>query len=69
MDSEKEFEEAEESEEEFDFGVASMALATEFVSKSIFDHEEKGDPTNYEDCADDFTPTYCFMARGAKVTS
>ena len=63
MDSNKQSEEAEESEEEYDSGVASLALAIEFVSKSIFDHEEKGDSTNTEDYADDYAPTYCFMAR------
>nr|XP_020160337.1 uncharacterized protein LOC109745635 [Aegilops tauschii subsp. strangulata] len=57
---------SEESEEESDSG---LALATEFVSKSIFDHEKKGDSINTKDCADDYTPTYCFMARGAKVPS
>jgi hypothetical protein len=49
--------------------VASLTLATKFVSKSIFDHENNGDSTNLEVCADDYTPTYCFMARGANVTS
>ena len=57
MDSEEESKEAEEFEEESDSGVASLSLATEFVSKSIFDHEEKGDSTNSEDCADDYAPT------------
>ena len=49
--------------------MASLALATEFVSKSIFNPEENGDSTNNEDCADDYAATYCFMTRGAKVTS
>jgi hypothetical protein len=68
MDSEEESDH-EESEEESDTGVASLALATEFVSKSIFNPEDNGVSTNNEDSAGDFTPTYCFMARGAKVTS
>ena len=69
MDFEEEFEEDEESEEESNSGVVSLFLTMEFVNKSIFDHEEKGDSTNAEDCFDDYAPTYCFMARGAKVTS
>jgi hypothetical protein len=71
MDSEEDsdHEEAEESEEESDTGVASLALTTEFVSKSIFNPEDNGVSTNGEDCADDYAPTYCFMAKGAKVTS
>nr|XP_040251661.1 uncharacterized protein LOC120968753 [Aegilops tauschii subsp. strangulata] len=63
MDFEEESEEAEESKEESGSRVASLALTTEFVSKSIFDHDGKSDSTNSEDCADDYTPTYCFMAR------
>ncbi|XP_037437519.1 uncharacterized protein LOC119304953 [Triticum dicoccoides] len=58
-----------EEAEGSDSGVASLALAIEFISKSIFDHEEKGDSTNSEDCADGNAPTYCFMTRGAKVNS
>ena len=47
MDSEAESEENEEEEEsgESDSGVASLALATAFVSKSIFNSEEKDLPT------------------------
>nr|XP_040258527.1 uncharacterized protein LOC120975855 [Aegilops tauschii subsp. strangulata] len=70
MDSEEESDQEEaEKFEESDSGVASLALATEFINKSIFNLEDNGDSTNNEDCADDCTPTYCFMARGAKVTS
>ena len=70
MDSEEEsdLEEAEESEES-DSGVASLALATEFVSKSIFNPEDNGNSANTEDCDDDYAPTYCFMARGVKEDS
>ena len=45
MDSEEEsaFEEAEvESEEESDSGVASLALASAFVAKSIFNTKDNG---------------------------
>ena len=47
MDSEAESEENEEEEafEELDSGVASLALATAFVSKSIFNSEENDFPT------------------------
>ena len=47
MDSEAEFEENEEEEasEESDSGVASLALATAFISKSIFNSEENDFPT------------------------
>ena len=71
MDSEEESasEEAEvESEEESDSGVAS--LATAYVAKSIFNIEDTDFHTNAEaDDKDDPAPTYCFMARGAKVNS
>ena len=73
MDSEEESasEEAEvESEEESDSGVASLALATAYVAKSIFNTEGNDFHTNAEaDDLDDPAPTYCFMARGAKVKS
>ena len=65
MDSEAESEKSEEEEasEESDSGVASLALATAFVSKSVFNSEENDFPNT----ADDYSPTYCFMAKGAKV--
>ncbi|XP_037474269.1 uncharacterized protein LOC119350643 [Triticum dicoccoides] len=69
MDSEAESEENEEEEasEESESGVASLAFATAFVSKSIFNTKET-DPTDKPDeDNDDYTPTYCFMAKGAKV--
>src|SRR4051812_39182110 len=73
MDSEEESasEEAEvESEEESDPGVASLALATAYVAKSIFNTEDNGSVSNAEaNDKDDSAPTYCFMARGAKVKS
>ena len=73
MDSEEESasEEAEvESEEESDSGVASLALATNYVAKSIFNTEDNGSVTNVDaNDKDDSAPTYCFMARGAKVNS
>ena len=69
MDSEAESEENEEEEEseESDSGVASLALATAFVSKSIFNTEENGFPNTADDGDDDYAPTNCFMAKGAKV--
>ena len=73
MDSEEESasEEAEvESEEESDPGVASLALATAYVAKSIFNTEDNGSVTNADaNDKDDSAPSYCFMARGAKVKS
>src|SRR6187399_719531 len=72
MDSEEESasEEVEvESEEESDSGVASLALATAYVAKSIFNTEDNGSVTNTCDDDDDSAPTYYFMARGAKVKS
>ena len=71
MDSEEEsaYEEAEvESEEESDSGIAS--LATAYVAKSIFNTEDNDCITDTD--ANDkngSTPTYCFMARGAKVNT
>ena len=69
MDSEAKSEENEEEEEseESDSGVVSLALATAFVSKSIFNCEENGNSNTTDDCDGDFAPTYCFMAKGAKV--
>ena len=73
MDSEEESssKEAEvESEEESDSGVASLALAFAYVTKSIFNTEDNGLVTNTDaKDEDDCAPTYCFMARGAKVNS
>ena len=70
MDSEAESEEHEEEEasEESEFGVVSLALATAFVSKSIFNSEENGFTNKADEGNDDYAPTYCFMAKGAKVT-
>ncbi|XP_048527555.1 uncharacterized protein LOC125506884 [Triticum urartu] len=69
MDSEAESEENEEEEEseESESGVASLALATAFVTKSIFNTEENDFPNTVDDGVDDFAPTYCFMEKGAKV--
>ena len=47
--------------------MASLALATAFVSKSIFNSEENDLPNTTYDGDDDYAPTYCFMAKGAKV--
>ena len=69
MDSEEESasEEAEaESEEESDSGIAS--LATAYVAKSIFNTEDNDFTTDTDANDKDYSaPTYCFMARGAKV--
>ena len=69
MDSEAESEENEEEEssEESESGVASLALATAFVSKSIFNTEENDLTNKADEGDDDYAPTYCFMAKGAKV--
>ena len=69
MDSEAESEENEQEEEsgESDSGVASLALATAFVSKSIFNSKENDLPNSADKSVDDYAPTYCFMAKGAKV--
>ena len=73
MDSEEESasEEVEvEFEEESDSGMASMALASAFVAKSIFNTEDNGHITDTEaDDENNSAPTYYFMARGAKVNS
>ena len=59
-----------ESEEESDSGVASLALATAYVAKSIFNTEDNGFVDNADaNDKDDSAPTYCFMARGPKVKS
>ena len=59
-----------ESEEESDSGIASLPLATAYVAKSIFNTEDNGSVTNPDaKDKDDSAPTYCFMARGAKVNS
>jgi len=69
MDSEAESKEheLEEASEESESGMASLALATAFISKSIFNSEENGFHNKADDDDDDYTPTYCFMAKGAKV--
>ena len=69
MDSEAESEENEEEEasEDSESGVASLALATAFVSKSIFNSEENDLTNKADEGDDDYTPTYCFMAKRAKV--
>ena len=57
-----------ESEEESDSGIAS--LATAYVAKSIFNTEDNDFITDTDaNDKNDSTPTYCFMARGAKVKS
>ena len=66
MDSEAKSEEEEESEES-ESGVASLALATAFVNKSIFNSEENDFTNKADEGNDDYAPTYCFMANGAKV--
>ena len=59
-----------ESEEESDPGVASLALATAYVAKSIFNTEDNDFITDVDaNDKDNSAPTYCFMARGAKVKS
>ena len=50
--------------------MASLALASTYVAKSIFNTEDNGLVPNADaDDEDDSAPTYCFMARGAKVNS
>ena len=46
--------------------MASLALASAFVAKSIFNTEDNGHTAKAE-ADDDSAPTYCFMARGDKV--
>ena len=70
MDSEAESEECDEEEgsgEDSESGQASLALATTFVSKSIFNLEENDCTIHTDEYADDFAPTYCFMAKVSKV--
>ena len=69
MDSEDESKENEEEEEseESDSGVASLAHATAYVSKAIFNTKENDFPNNVADSDEDYAPTYCFMAKGAKA--
>ena len=70
MDYEAESEECDEeegSDEDSESAQASLALATTFVSKSIFNLEENDNTIHTDDYADDFAPTYCFMAKGSKV--
>ena len=56
-----------ESEEKSGSGVASLALASAYVAKSIFNAEDNGLVTNVDaKDEDDSAPTYCFMASGAK---
>src|SRR3954462_10612250 len=59
--------EAEEESDDSKSGVASLALATAFVSKSIFNAEESDLTNKADEGSDDYAPTYCFMAKGAKV--
>ena len=50
--------------------MASLALASAYVAKSIFNTKDNGLVTNDDaNDGDDSAPTYCFMARGAKVNS
>ncbi|KAI4973470.1 hypothetical protein ZWY2020_035731 [Hordeum vulgare] len=70
MDSEEESEECDEeegSEVESESRVTSIALATTFVTKSIFNLEENDNANYTDEYADDFAPTYCFMAKGLKI--
>ena len=57
----------EEESKESDSGVASLALATAYVVKSIFNTEENDLPNSADKSADDYAPTYCFMAKDLKV--
>ena len=58
MDSEAESKENEEEEEseESDSGVASLALATAYVVKSIFNTEENDLPNSADKSIDDYAP-------------
>ena len=47
--------------------MASLALATAYVSKSIFNTEENDLPNSAAKSVDDYAPTNCFMAKGVKV--
>ncbi|KAI4983506.1 hypothetical protein ZWY2020_025372 [Hordeum vulgare] len=69
MDYEAESEECDEeegSDEDSESAEASLALATTFIGKSIFNLEENDNTIHTDDYADDFAPTYCFMAKGSK---
>ena len=69
MDPEAESEECDEeegSDEESESGQASLALATTFISKSIFNLEENDNNIHTNDYADDFALTYWFMAKGSR---
>src|SRR3954467_11620171 len=57
-----------DAEEEESEGMASLALATSLISKSIFSTEESG-PSRADDEAEDTTPAFCFMAKSSKVSS
>ena len=57
-----------ESEEDSDSRIASLALAIAYVAKSIFNTEDNDSVINTND-ENGSAPTYCFMARGAKVNS
>ena len=59
--------EEEEASEDSESGVASLALATAFVSKSRFNSEENDVTNKADEGNDDYAPTYCFMAKGARV--
>ena len=49
--------------------MASLALATTFVSKSIFNDEENDNSNDSDVSNDDYAPTYCFMAGSAQATT
>ena len=59
MDSKAESEEnaEEEESEESDSGVAGLALAVAYVSKSIFNSEENDLPNSADKSVDDYAPT------------
>ena len=56
-----------ESEEESDSGVASLALASAYVTKSIFDTEDDGPFTNADANEDDSAPTFGVKTGGSRV--
>ena len=57
-----------ESEEESDSGVASLALASAYVAKSIFNTKDNDSVIKADDNdKDDSPPTYYFMEHGPKV--
>ena len=59
MDSEAESEDnvEEQESEESESGVASLALATAYVSKSIFNTEENDLPNSDDKSIDEYAPT------------